>query len=410
MKKINLFFLLLACFLLAGCSRILPSQFTQVTAHSSGTAIRKETDEPLTAENYASLKRAIRSLAQNGIEHGVIRVYNYEGSVEEDLPKAAYEIAREDPVGVYTIDYMTHDCSMIVSYYEIHMDMTFRDYATPVDSIEYVSGEQECIRLLRNAIDSYDDHLTVYAAYGMEPDFQNELLQYCASDPLRHMAVPELHIAHYPDGMTPSILEFTFTYPASAEALREMETRVEETMNAASVYVRYRDTETEKAQLLFTYLDERISYQQGATQTPIYSALCEGVADSESMACSWQLLCEKIGLNCQMVSGMRGGESYTWNIMELDGEFCHVDILRDLLEGGSLQIRYDPEMKGYYWDTESCPACTAPEIEEIEEIEESPEEPGEPSKPGEEQPEEPEEQDPVQEEAGKQETENTENT
>lgn len=409
MKKASLIFLLLACILLAGCSRILPSQYTQVTAHSSGTAISNETDEPLTAENYASLKRAIRSFAQNGIEHGVIRVYNYEGSVEEDLPKAAYEIAREDPVGVYTIDYMTHDCSMIVSYYEIHMDMTFRDYATPVDSIEYVSGEQECIRLLRNAIDSYDDHLTVYAAYLTEPDYQNEALAYCASDPLQHMAVPDIHVARYPDGKLPSIIELTFTYPASAEALREMEKAVEETMNAASVYVRYRDTEIEKAQLLFSYLEERIAYRQGTTQTPVYSALCEGIADSESMARSWQLLCEKIGLNCQTVRGMRGGESYTWNIMELDGEFCHVDILRDLLEGGNLHIRYDPDMEGYYWDTENFPACAAPEIEEIEEIEEDPEEPGEPSEPGEEQPEVPEEPGPGQEEAGKQEAEKTEN-
>ena len=38
---------------------------------------------------------------------------------------------------------------------------------------------------------------------------------------------------------------------------------------------------------------------------------------------------------------MRGSESYYWNIMQLDGGYCHVDILRDLLGGGTLRLRYD---------------------------------------------------------------------
>ena len=75
---------------------------------------------------------------------------------------------------------------------------------------------------------------------------------------------------------------------------------------------------------------------------------------------------------------MRGSESYYWNIMKLDGGYCHVDILRDLLGGGTLRLRYDEDMTGeYYWDQPQMPACPAPVPEEEPPIEEEPEPPAE---------------------------------
>ena len=380
MKKLCLLLLLLACLCLAGCGSLLPTQYTRVTPHNKGTSAVRETDEPLTVEDYVSLKQAIQSFAQDGIEHGVIRAYSYDGSVEEDLPKAAYEVAREDPVGAYTIDYMTHDCSMIVSYYEIHIDMTFRSYAAEVSEIPAVSGSEERSRLLRQALGSYADHLTMYETDRSELDYDALTQEYCASDPLHHIAVPKVRVTRYPEEKTPCIVELTFQYPETTEHLREMEQAVEESMEAASVYVRYRGTETEKAKLLFTYLDERFSYRPGQTGTPIYSALCEGIADNATMTQSWQFLCDKIGLNCRTVSGIRGDGSYTWNIMELDGQLCHVDILRNLLESDSLLLRYDSDMEGYFWDTEAYPACVEPIPEETEpETQEDLPEEGEPA-------------------------------
>ena len=146
-----------------------------------------------------------------------------------------------------------------------------------------------------------------------------------------------------------------------------MQQDVRESLTAAEVYVRYCTSETEKAALLFTYLAERFPYQQGDSRTPVYSALCQGVANSKSMAQSWQLLCDEAGLSCRTVSGLRGGEAYWWNIVTLDGVSCHVDVLRDLLDGSTLRLRYDEDMAGgYYWDAEDVPACPAPAPEEEE--------------------------------------------
>ncbi len=351
---------LLLCVTLCGCARLLPTEDTQIAAHTEPQSTPEDFDA-LTADSESSLKRAIRQLVQNGVEHGVIRVREYSGDVEADLAAAAYQIAREDPLGLYAVDYMTHDCSLIVSFYEIHIDITFRDFATQLDEIPYVSSDAEATKLLHEAMDSYADHLTMYLTYDGTLDYAQLAEQYFEENPSRLMARPDLHATAYPDAGTPRIVELTFSYPASAKELREMEQAVSETVSAASVYVRYRDSELEKARLLYSYLTERFSYTQDESATPIYSLLCEGVATSQSMAQVWQLLCDKTGLECYTVNGLRAGADYSWNIVLLDGEYVHLDLLRDVLETGALQPRYDEDMGEYYFDASAYPACPAPE-------------------------------------------------
>lgn len=359
--------------LLCGCAALVPSEYTLVTPHNPGTKTEQQSDV-LTVSNYKMLKNALRTLVQNGVEHGIIHTSQYEADIEADLPQAVYEIAREDPIGAYAIDYITHDCTLIVAYYEIKVDITFRDVLTPLDEIEYVGGETEAGRLISRALEDYDDHLTLYATYPGRPDYAALVQNYCDSHLREHAAEPELTVTEYPADARNRIVELVFSYPASRQELQEMQQDVRESLAAAEVYVRYCTSETEKAALLFTYLAERFPYQQGDSRTPVYSALCQGVANSKSMAQSWQLLCDEAGLTCQTVSGMRGSESYYWNIMQLDGGYCHVDILRDLLGGGTLRLRYDEDMTGeYYWDQPQTPACPAPVPEEppVEDPEES---------------------------------------
>ena len=291
-----------------------------------------------------------------------------QADIEADLPQAVYEIAREDPIGAYAIDYITHDCTLIVAYYEIKVDITFRDVLTPLDEIEYVGGETEAGRLISRALEDYDDHLTLYATYPGRPDYAALVQNYCDSAPARACgrAGTDRHRTTPPTPATGS-WSWSFAYPASRQELQEMQQDVRESLAAAEVYVRYCTSETEKAALLFTYLAERFPYQQGDSRTPVYSALCQGVANSKSMAQSWQLLCDEAGLSCRTVSGLRGGEAYWWNIVTLDGVSCHVDVLRDLLDGSTLRLRYDEDMAGgYYWDAEDVPACPAPAPEEEE--------------------------------------------
>ena len=171
MKRLLLALLVAACAVFAGCAQLLPTEYTQMTEHTEQPAAPEELDA-LTADSKASLKHAIRSLVQNGVEHGVIRVREYAGDVEADLDEVAYQVAREDPLGLYAVDYMTHDCSLIVSFYEIRIDITFRDFATEISEIPYVSNDTAATHLLYAAMDRYDDHLTMYLTYSSKLDYE----------------------------------------------------------------------------------------------------------------------------------------------------------------------------------------------------------------------------------------------
>lgn len=362
MKRLALAVMALLLLMLCGCSALLPSQYTQISAHSAAQTAHTDSDIPLVSD-YQELKRAILQFAEDGISHGVIRTANYTGDVETDLSRAAYSVAREDPVGAYTIDFLTHDCSLIVSYYEITIDITFRGMAEDPRTLEYVTNQKEVETLLRGAMDEYRDHVTWYAVSSHIYNYETLARQICEAEPLHYMAVPEIHAANYPEEGRSRIVELTLTWPADAASLQKMEKAVEESLQAASVYVRYRDTEWEKAGLLYTYLMERFTYTEQQTATPLYSALCEGLITSQSAATAWKLLCDQIGIDCQIVEGSHDGEEYAWNIVTLDGLRYHVDLLRDLLADGSLHLRYDEEMIGYSWDAAQYPVCPKPEPE-----------------------------------------------
>ena len=73
---ISLLALLLAA--LCGCSRLVPSSYTLVTPHDAGAKSEPQSDV-LTVRDYKTLKNALRTLVQNGVEHGVIHTNQYAG-------------------------------------------------------------------------------------------------------------------------------------------------------------------------------------------------------------------------------------------------------------------------------------------------------------------------------------------
>lgn len=368
MKKLVAFGLILVLALgLCGCAALIPASYSRVEPYSDQRGDQTENDpDILTASSQEELRQAISSFISSRRKKGVIHVKSYPGDVEEGLTAAAYQAAREDPKGAYAVDFITHSCSLIVSYYEIQVDITYRENIVEEADMVQVVSTAAAQRELENALDRYDQRMVLYLAYFAPLDVERIVEDYCAADPAGMMAQPQVQMSAYPESGQARILDISLIYPHDRKTLREMEQAVADSLNAASVYVRYRDDVQEKAELLYTYLMERFAYTEAVSKTPVYSFLCDGLADSKSAAVSWQLLCDQAGLECVTVSGMRSGSEYWWNIVTLDGVSRHVDICTDLLAGSTLQLLPDSAMADYYWDTARYPACPAPEPEEPE--------------------------------------------
>lgn len=358
MKKRHLCSALALVVLLTGCASLLVSEYKTVTPHTEQSSVEKD-DNALTAENYLSLKNAILSFVEDGVKDGVIRIYDYAGDVEEDLDTATYEVSRLDPLGSYAVDYMTHDCALIVSYYEVHIDITYRRTAEQIRDIQRASGTTELTELLERALTAYDGALTVRMSYYNNQDVPEMVRQYYDAHPFTAMQMPAVTLNIYPESGYVRILEILLSYDQPSEDLKEKEEAVATSVRAAKEYVRYRSTETGKLQLLYTYLLERFGYVSGTTSTPVYSFLCEGIADSEGCAKSLQSICDQIGIECYTVNGNKGGEPYYWNIVCVDGVYCHTDMLRSLLHlSETLTLYTDSAMTEYFWDAELYPVCT----------------------------------------------------
>ncbi len=353
-KALALLFLLLT---LTGCS-LAPKEYLYQAPHVDSST-QSGASDAVTVENYLSMKNAILNLVKTGQTEGVIHAANYDGVVEDDLAEAAYEVSKLDPLGAYAVDYMTHSCAQIVSYYEIRINITFRRTAQEVAEIISVSTMAQLEEKLQAAIDNADSRLTLrLSSYrDQDQDIPTFVADHCAAHPDTVMEIPSVTTSVYPESGSVRILEITFGYKNPPETLQEMQRAVQESLHGGAEYIRYRETDWDKAQLLFTYLQERFQYAPGETTAPLYDALCGGVADPTGLSQAWTLICDRAGVECRTVSGMRDGEAYTWNIFQVDGFYRHLDLSRCLLELGTLTLWTDEEMTGYYWNDKELPAC-----------------------------------------------------
>lgn len=360
--KFRLIPLLLLLLLLCGCaSPLIPDSYTVVTQHSEQAA--ETNSNALTATNYQELRYAILSLIEDGIPDGVIHVYtSYDGDLTKDIPAAAYDVWKNDPVGAYAVDFITTDCNLLLSYYEIRVEITYRRTLSELAAVRYVRGISAIPDAVGNALRSAEPRLALrVSAYYGEPDYEQIVEDYCAANAETIMERPALSVSVYPDAGTTRIVELNFTYHHTPAELRTMRTAVATELTSASNYVLYREEAASKAELLCSYLLDRFDYTVGTTETPVYSLLREGIADSRTFAWVFETLCRRVGLECVTVSGYLDGEPYCWNILGLNGSYSHVDLLRCVQENIHQLVLYtDFDMTRYSWDRSAYPICGLP--------------------------------------------------
>lgn len=376
MKRI-LLLLLVVLSLFTGCG-FVEDEYYSVKPHESG--VQTQLPDAVEVSDYSGLRDAIMRFVKAGKQTGTIRTVEYDGSVEEDLVQAVYDVVRTDPVGAYAVDYLNHDCVKIVNYYEIRLSITFRRTAAQIASIQPAYTEQQLIDQVERSLKTWDDHLAMQITQDQQYDIAALVDTYCRKNPAQMPEIPTVAVSIYPESGQQRVLEVLFSYTNTPAQLQKMSDAVEESVAAAAEYIRYRRSDWDKTQLLYTYLNQRFTYREGSGSTPVYSALCEGIADPAGLAEGFAMICNKAGVACHVVTGLLDGSAHTWNIVSADGEWRHVDLAACILSGSGLRMQTDWEMSRYYWNTLDYPACVVAQKQE-----EPPEEP-QPAPPAEEEP------------------------
>jgi len=340
--------------LLTGCS-LVPSEYYSVKPHES--EVQLQMPEAAEVRDLEQLKQAILGFIKVGAETGSIRTVGYDGNVEEDLVKAVYDVVRLDPVGAYAVDYLNHTCAKIVNYYEISLSITYRRTAREIASIQPAYSAEQLLGQMSRGLMTYDDRLAMQVTEDQEYDIAAIVENYCAENPDHMVEIPQIAVSVYPESGRERIVEVEFFYDHTPQELAQMKEALEESVSAAAEYIRYRTSDRDKLQLLYTYLTERFTYAAGSSTTPVYSALCEGTADPVGLSRGLKMICDRAGVECYAVTGLFDGEDYHWNIVSDDGDYRHLDLAACILDESGLHLRTDWQMDRYYWDTRAYPAC-----------------------------------------------------
>ncbi len=357
MKKRILALTAAAAVLLSGCSSILERDYLRLSEYESVSAAG-ENSSALRVESYEGLVNALLYLIEQGAESGVLNLYNYTGDVADDLARACLEATQEDPYGAYAVEYIKHEYSLIVSYYEVNLTITYRRTQEELAQIVTVTGNSAIRRQLSNALTGYSQRVVLYLNYfdGDASDLLELAQQAYYDAPALAQGFPEIEISFYPDSGSQRIAELNLTYAGDAETLAALSQETQALAQAFLDDISDREQQV-TARMLFDGLEERLELAQEGRSTA-YAALSGWSTDSEGAALAYQLLCDLAGLDCVIVRGSLRGETHFWNIVTEDGQSRHMD-----LSAGLFALTDDEltAMDPYDWDRSEYPTCLGEE-------------------------------------------------
>lgn len=370
MKKLLLLLTLVLC--LSGCGMLVEDTYLVTEKHSEQptepSQEPSEQAEPSVISNRSQLRGAVLSCIRNWLERDTLRVQDYEGDLDTDLPEIVRYATEEDPIGAFAVDFVDAELHGSSDDGRIELSIVFRRSAAEIDSIVTVNTTANALRRIEQALTSYETALTLRIRDYDETDFASHIRAYALENPDLVLALPEVSAEVYPPSGQTRILEVHFNYPHTREQMRTMHTSVRTLLSSAFSYVSSGTTDAERVELLSRFLMMRYRYHtlENEPAMPAYELLQEGRAHSLSFATVFRYECTLLGIESYLVSGTRNDLPHYWNIVHLDGVYYHVDLMRGIeSEESGLHLFSEQEMlsEGYAWALESYPQNPEPTVD-----------------------------------------------
>lgn len=355
MKKIkSLLILLPLCLALSGCG--WPSSMVSVTPHREQR--QNIPGEAVSVANYQELQAVMKELVHAGVETATIQLADYPAEeLSEDVSRICDDLRKSDPIGAYALEEVNLEIGTSMGKPAAAVSISYRHGASDLLRIQRVDGEEQARRAVANALEELTGSLVVLKKEEEQLDFAKLVREYAWENPQTVMEPPQLTETVYGAGAE-QVVELSFAYQTDREFLRRMQSLVKPMFDAASLYVSGAGDQRQKYTQLYAFLMERFDYREEPSVTPAYSLLLQGVGDSRAFAAVYCAMCRSAGLECRMVSGTRAGEPWVWNMVQVDGRYYHVDLLRCSRLGDYREF-FDEEMEEYTWDTDAYPSCPA---------------------------------------------------
>ena len=346
MKRIGI--LLALCLLLSGCS-LMDGEYLSVTPHELPITGNQTTI--ISVSNYWELKDVLESMVQAGTETTVISVAKYNQKLVDNGIKAAVQYVKESyPLGSWAVDTVEYEVGTAGGQPVVSVNISYIHGRSQIRQVQNVSDMEELENRVEEALEDCADSLVLLVKNYSRKDLVQMAEDYANVYPNLIMETPAVAVGVYPDEEGGErVVEISFAYQTSRESLRQMQNQVQRVFSSAELYINSDSSDLMKYSQLYTFLMERYDYTVETSITPAYSLLIHGVGDSEAFAVVYGAMCRQAGLDCQVISGTRNGEAWYWNLIRVDDQWLHVDLLEASNQGGFL-CSENEQMEGYVWD------------------------------------------------------------
>lgn len=353
------------CILLSvgGCKSILEGETSVIIPYDGLQHNASPSDDTVKLSTYDEFKAAVTNMVRNYEDSASFRITDFDRSdIEASLPEACQDVALNDPLGSYAVYYISCTVTEIVAYYDVQVSIVYKRTEEELDNLKTVYSDRYLQYALLSAMENYDESCAFYTSIDSitSEHITETLLEQYYRSPLNVVVLPSVEISSYPSSDGERIIEVLFSYDFSKSVLLSMTNR---TNNAAQKMVEQVGGTNDRELLLAlcdklfyscSYAPDSVS---GLADTA-YGALVNCSATSQGYAMAFKALCDKLGIECVVVSGKFMGQDHFWNIITLSGVSSHVDVTQYAQQNAN-PLKNDDEMRiDYWWDTSTVPSCS----------------------------------------------------
>ena len=363
MKRI-LILLLCVVLLLSGCGWMRGSYASVVPYDQEDD----RSDKGISAiSTYQELRSALIQMIENGEDSRTLSLVDYPvNQVESNLKQAIRNVLTSNPVAAYAVENMDYVIGSTGGVSAVAVTVQYNHNRSQLRELRQVNSMETAQTLIIGALERLEPDVVFQISDYRYMDIDQFIRDYALSYPDMIMEMPQVTENIYPATGLNRIVEIKFTYENSREALKNMQSYVRPRFSSSTMFVSGEEIPMIRYQRLYAFLMETSDYTLETSITPTYSLLRHSVGDSRAFATVYAAMCRRANMECQVIFGTREGESWAWNMIQVDGVWYHLDLVDCYLSGG-YRLRYDEEMTGYVWDYTAYPSAIAPEQETVTE-------------------------------------------
>ena len=347
---------------LCGCGSVFDGEYVSVSDYVPTVQENGKEEGKVTVRNLTQLKQALRELVASGEKEGSIQFDSaYDGEATEDMAAACWQVRSQDALCAYCVENISYELSKIVTYYEAKVSVNYsRDIQQEGSMVRlpYSTGVEDSIR---TALEQGKTRLVVLIGSSTYSAEEMELLvgKVYRSNPAGATREPHVNVNMLSGTSLQRLYEINLNYGVSSGELQMRQKALKELQAFPDGTLEEQDS-AHRVLAICDYLREHCTYSDNGENNDVYAALIQKTANSEGLALACVELCHQQGIDCQIVYGQRNWQNHCWDIVNVEGEYYHVDptvCLTEGLERGFL-LSDEAIWNSHRCDTSAYPRCT----------------------------------------------------